>query len=209
MDKEVNVLNFYVMCNRLKDVVRTGWKDWKVARNRVESIAEHVYGVQMLAIAMWSEYKYDLDISKVITMLAVHEVEEIIIGDLTMFQTSKEKKTEIGHKAVAEVFKNLINANKIRDLIFEFDERKTIEAKFAYFCDKLECDLQCKLYDEENCVDVKKQEGNLTAEDEEVKKFLNSGLSWSGMWMEFGRKRYNYDKNFENVSKYAQNNKIK
>ena len=92
MDKVKNVIDFYILCNCLKDVVRTGWKDWNVNRFRVESIAEHIYGVQMLAIAMWSEYKYDIDIQKVITMIAVHETEEIIIGDLTFYQMDKEEK---------------------------------------------------------------------------------------------------------------------
>ena len=53
----------------------------------------------MLAIAMKSEYKYDVDIMKVIYMLAIHELEEIVIGDLTQFQISREEKKEIGHKA--------------------------------------------------------------------------------------------------------------
>ena len=88
MTREENVLKYYVLCNKLKDVIRTGWKDWHVERTRVESVAEHIYGVQMLALAMHSEYKYDIDISKVIFMLAVHELEEIIIGDLTLFQIS-------------------------------------------------------------------------------------------------------------------------
>ena len=92
MSKEENVVKYYVMCNKLKDVIRTGWKDWHVKRDRLESVAEHVYGVQMLAIAMASEYKYDIDILKVICMLAVHELEEVVIGDLTMFQISKEDK---------------------------------------------------------------------------------------------------------------------
>ena len=43
---------------------RTGWKTWNVKRDRLESVAEHVYGVQMLAIAMKSEYSYDIDINK-------------------------------------------------------------------------------------------------------------------------------------------------
>ena len=73
MSKEENVLRYYVLCNRLKDVVRTGWKDWNVKRERIESVAEHIYGTQMLALAMKSEYKYDIDIEKVILMLAVHE----------------------------------------------------------------------------------------------------------------------------------------
>ena len=83
MSKEKNVINYYVLCNKLKNVIRTGWLDWNVQRDRVESIAEHIFGVQMLAIAMKSEYKYDIDLTKVIFMLAVHELGETIIGDLT------------------------------------------------------------------------------------------------------------------------------
>lgn len=52
MKKEQKVLNYYVICNRLKDVIRTGWKDWNVKRDKIESVAEHIYSVQMLAIAM-------------------------------------------------------------------------------------------------------------------------------------------------------------
>ena len=85
MNKEQSVVEFYVLCNNLKNVVRTGWKNWGVNRERVESIAEHIYGVQMLAISMWSQYGYDIDIKKVLTMLAIHELEETIIGDLTQF----------------------------------------------------------------------------------------------------------------------------
>lgn len=75
MTKAENVVKFYVLCNKLKNVIRTGWKDWHVNRDRLESVAEHIYSVQMLAIAMNSEYKYDVDIFKVIMMLAVHELE--------------------------------------------------------------------------------------------------------------------------------------
>ena len=40
--RESNVVNFYVFCNKLKDVVRTGWGICGVDRFRVESIAEHI-----------------------------------------------------------------------------------------------------------------------------------------------------------------------
>ena len=92
MSKEKNVVNYYVLCNKLKDVIRTGWIDWNVNRDRVESVAEHIFGVQMLAIAMKSEYQYDIDIMKVIYMLAIHEIGETVIGDITQFDMSKEEK---------------------------------------------------------------------------------------------------------------------
>lgn len=208
MSKEKNVINYYVLCNKLKNVIRTGWLDWNVQRNRVESIAEHIFGVQMLAIAMKSEYKYDIDLTKVIFMLAVHELGETIIGDLTQFQITKEEKEKLEHKAVHDILDSLIDGKYIEDLFLEFDEKKTPEAKFAYQCDKLECDLQCKLYDQENCVDFNKQENNKSFFHPDVQKYYKEGLSWSEMWIKFGQSKYNYDKNFMAVSNYAYNNKL-
>lgn len=130
MCKEQNVLNYYVVCNKLKNVIRTGWKDWKVKRERIERI------------------------------------------------------------------------------FLEFDAHKTAEAKFAYMCDKLECDLQCKLYDEEGCVDLNDQEDNETAANSHVKALLESEKTWSGMWLKFGQEKYPYDENFMAVSKYAMKNTL-
>ena len=208
MPKEENVISYYVLCNKLKNIIRTGWRDWNVDRERIESVAEHVYGVQMLAIAIYSEYKYDIDISKVVMMLAIHEIGETVIGDITMFQMDKNKKEEMEHKAVHNILKGLLNGEEIEKLFLEFDAHETKEAKFAYMCDKLECDLQAKLYDEENCVDVDSQENNSTFDNERVQKLLNEGNSWSQMWLKFGQERYPYDENFRAISNYAINNDI-
>ena len=208
MSKEENVIKYYVMCNKLKNVIRTGWKNWNVERERVESVAEHIFGVQMLAIAMKSEYEYDIDIMKVVFMLAVHELGEIVIGDLTMFEISKEEKAKREKEAVHKILCGLLDGKEIENLFTEFDSHSTKEAMFAYQCDKLECDLQSKLYDEEGCVDLNKQEGNDLLENELVKKLLSEEKSWSGMWLRFGQTVYPYDDNFKNVSKYALNNNI-
>ena len=208
MSKEENVIKYYVMCNKLKNVIRTGWKKWNVKRERVESVAEHIFGVQMLAIAMKSEYEYDIDIMKVVFMLAVHELGEIVIGDLTMFEISKEEKAKREKEAVHKILCGLLDGKEIENLFKEFDSHSTKEAMFAYQCDKLECDLQSKLYDEEGCVDLNKQEGNDLLENELVKKLLSEEKSWSRMWLRFGQTVYPYDDNFKNVSKYALNNNI-
>jgi putative hydrolase of HD superfamily len=208
MSKEEKVINYYVLCNKLKDVIRTGWINWNVQRNRVESVAEHVYGVQMLAIAMSSEYQYDIDIYKVIYMLAIHELGECIIGDLTQFQISKEEKEIIEHEAIHNILGSLIDGKEIEKLFLEFDKHETKEALFAYQCDKLECDLQCKLYDQEGCVDIEKQEENILMENKKVKGLLNNGMTWSSMWLKFGQQTYPYDENFRAVSEYAINNNL-
>lgn len=209
MSKEENVIKYYVLCNKLKDVIRTGWKDWNVKRERIESVAEHIFGVQMLAIAIKSEYEYDIDILKTIYMLAVHELEEIYIGDLTLFQISEEDKLKIGHEAISKVLSNLLDKETIMNLILEFDEKKTKEAVFAYQCDKLECDIQSKLYDEERCVDLENQKSNSSYSNDEVQELLKSEKTWSGMWLQFGQNKYNYDENFTFISNYVKNNSIK
>ena len=118
-----------------------------VKRDRIESVAEHIFGVQMLAIAMKSEYGYDIDIMKVIYMLAIHELGETVIGDLTRFQISKEEKEKIEHEAVHNILSTMLDGDKIEELFLEFDAHETPEALFEYQCDKLECDIQSKLYD--------------------------------------------------------------
>lgn len=208
MSKEENVLRYYLLCNKLKNVIRTGWKDWNVKAERLESVAEHIYGVQMLALAMNSEFHYDINIMKVLYMLAVHELEEIYIVDLTLFQISSSQKMLLGHEAVSKVLGNLIKKEEIQEIIEEFDARITKEAKFAYYCDKLECDLQSKIYDEMNLIDLNDQQDNKTFYDERVQKFLKEGKSFSEMWLLFGQSLYSYDENFTAVSNHAIKNDI-
>ena len=50
-----NIIHFYILASTLKDKIRRGWKIWHIERERVESIAEHIYGTCMLAIAIDSE----------------------------------------------------------------------------------------------------------------------------------------------------------
>ena len=208
MSREENVINYYVICNKLKNIIRKGWLDWNVKRDRIESVAEHVFGVQMLALSMKSEYQYDIDIMKVLFMLAIHEIGESVIGDLTLFDISAAEKEKIEHEAVCKILNGLLDGKQINELFLEFDKRETLEAKFAYQCDKLECDLQCKLYDEEGCVDLNRQENNKSMNDPVVKGMLEKGSTWSQMWLDFGQQRYPYDDNFKSVSTYAKNNKI-
>ena len=206
--KAKQVIEYYMLCCKLKDVIRTGWLNWNVSADRVESIAEHIYGVQMMAIAMCQAYKYDIDLPKALLMLAIHETEEIIIGDQTLFQVSSEDKAIEGHKAVHHIFGELLPAPTIEKLILEFDERKTKEAIFAYQCDKVECDVQAKIYGDKGYVDLEHQENNAVARDPRVTMWFDKGMDFGQMWIKFGQARYGYDENFTKVSNYAFDNNL-
>lgn len=171
-----NVLDFYFLAIRLKELIRTGWKHWNVDKERLESVAEHVYGVSMLAIAMNSEFAYQINIEKVIMMIALHELEEIEITDITPFQgVSVEEKKLIGHMAIRKILSPLLKGDMYIELIEEFDERKTNEARFAYQCDKLEADLMAFKYDNET--ETRYENANsVLKENKELQALSEKGL---------------------------------
>ena len=85
------ILELYFVTNKLKTVLRQGWINWQVEDARVESIAEHIYGTLMLAVSICANTNQNIDLYKVALMLALHEVEEIIIGDIAFFDIEKAK----------------------------------------------------------------------------------------------------------------------
>ena len=97
---------------------------------------------------------------------------------------------------------------KVDEFIYEFDEGETEEAKFAYHCDKLECDLQCKLYDEAGCVRYEDQTHSDNHREDVMEALRTGSSTWSYHWLSYDRPKYEDDDNFLNVLDYAIDNKI-
>ena len=214
MDKKIkDIMSFYALCSKLKcsklkDTIRKGPLTWNANRERIESVAEHIYGVQMLAISIYYQFGYKLDLNKVIYMLAIHELEEIEIGDLAFYETTKEDKLEKGKKATDLILKDLVGKEEISKLLDEYNERKTNEAIFAYHCDKLECDVQMKLYDQEGCFDLSSQPNNPIIDLPSVRKVLDSESSISNAWIEFDRSKFEDDPVFIEIINWLKDNNI-
>lgn len=136
---------------------------WNVSKERLESIAEHVYGTCILALSIDSEFETHLDINKVIKMLVIHELWEVLIGDITPFDNiTPEEKMKIEHEAMEKVLGDLIKKNEFYSLLLEFDAKKTKESIFAHHCDKLEADIQAKVYQDMGCQNpLSEQENNV------------------------------------------------
>ena len=210
MNNEIikETISFYTICNKLKDTIRKGPIVWNVKRDRIESVAEHIYGTQMLAISIYYQFGYKLDLYKIIYMLAIHELEEIEMGDLAFYEISEENKTNYGKKAIDSVLSHLINKDEIERLSNEYNERKTEEARFAYHCDKLECDLQMKLYNQEGTIDLNNQANNPIMNLPIVKELLDKEGNISNAWIEFDRNKYIDDPVFINIINWLKENDI-
>ena len=70
----------------------------------------------MLALSIYYQFGYKLDINKVIYMLAIHELEEIEIGDLAFYETTREEKLIKGKAATNYILKDFLGKDEISDL---------------------------------------------------------------------------------------------
>lgn len=198
-----SINDFYQNTNILKTTVRTGWIYWGVLANSLEKISEHVYGVCVLALLLSRLYP-NIDINKVIKMLIIHETEEIKIGDITVFDKEVNKKEEKGHSAIREIFKDFQSQDEHIELILEFDERKSAEAKFAYMCDKLEADLQAIAYEQMGYNHMDNQEKNPAYNSKRVQEIIKNGAQTvAEIWYEYDLDKFTEDNNFTKVLKYA------
>jgi len=208
--KEKNVLKFYVLATTLKNKVRSGLLLWKVDKDRLESVAEHIYGTCILAIGIDSEYDLDIDLNKVLKMLVLHELEEVIIGDLTPFdEVTKEEKLNSGKEAVSKILKDLVKKEEYEILLDEFNSHITNESIFAYMCDKMECDIQMKLYEDLGCNDLNKQDLK-PLKNKKIQELIDNGSNTiADIFIEYDKELYKDNKVFLSILDYIKKNNLK
>lgn len=210
------IFKFYYLNFRLKNELRSGWdrKHWNIKSERIETVSEHVVGALCLAIVLNSEFRYNLDIDKVLKMLVLHETGETLIGDITPFDgITPEMKKEIEHKAMRDALGNLKEKDSLLNLLFEFDEHKTPEAKYAYYCDKIEADLQSRIYQDKGLHhSLYDQKNNVVFNSSRVQQMVKDGAKDAfDIWYEWHKDIFADDKQFpefSNILKIARANNI-
>lgn len=200
MSKVKNIIKFYILANKLKEKIRTGWIDVKINKDRLESVAEHIYGTLILAIVIDSEYDIKLNMGKILKMLTIHELEEILMPDYTIRAkiTPEERKIQ-GKKAVKQIIKGLLKETEIEDLLNEFNERKTKEAIFCYHIDKIECDFQAKIYDLQGAFNIDQARNDSKYYGNNSENIQKIAKNASDYWIEYDREKYVDDQIFENL----------
>lgn len=202
-----NVLNFYVLANMLKDVIRTGWKEVKISKERIESVADHVYGSLVLTIGLDSEHNLGLDIEKVFKMIIVKELEKINLEkEFTprKYPTYEERKAA-AFETVSKITNGLLKQQELLSLLEEIYQNETKEARFVDQVTKIESDAQAKLYDLsgnfslDNALEDAKYYGEDLA-NEIIPQMKNA----SDGWILYDRKSYT-DEIFKSLSEDIQN----
>ena len=135
--------DFTLEAQKLKDEYRNGWKV-KAGIRDPESVADHTYGLTMLSM-LFSDYK-NLDAEKCLRMAVLHDLAEVIIGDLLPGENNNKRDDE--DKAMKRLLKMLPNSISKRYLEIweEFRLGKSKEAKLVHELDKLEMVAQALRY---------------------------------------------------------------
>lgn len=176
--QEKEVYKLFNNYNKLRNTIRQGHIYWGVSGNRLESILEHIYGTCVLIMGIESEYDYKLNYAEIIKMLLLHETEEIKIGDLTAWDgVSPEEKLELGKVAVKDILGNLKKSDEYINILNEFNSKITLSAKYAYLCDKLEYDLQVKMYEDMGKYDYGNVPSNVVTTSKSVKSIMENGAT--------------------------------
>lgn len=134
----INILNFLRKIEKLKTITRHS----KTSSGRKESAAEHSWRASIIAILLYKYFPH-VDILKVIKMCLYHDLGEIIEGDIPAFyKKENDEKKEYDNlvKLLEDI--DLDIKNEILDIINEFNQKKTGEAKLATAIDKLEGIIQ-------------------------------------------------------------------
>lgn len=218
-EKYINILKFYYYNQTLKSKVRSGWDEehWNIEseNERVEMISDHIIGAVGLAFAFGSEFKYEIDINKVLKTLMIHEIGEAIIGDVTPFDNvSPEQKHEIEHMAMKQVLGNLNKCDELYQSLLDFDACINPIDKFSHYCDKLEADLQSKVYQEKGFHhSLDNQSNNIVMKSRIVQTMITSGLATTpfDIWFLYDKGIYEFDidmQEFFSTLKCAKDNEL-
>ena len=143
-----NIESFYNLYLQLQDIKRTGWVIRNVPAENLETVADHTLQVVVLATTLCHEFKLNFDISKLVQMSFIHDIGEIIIGDVAVIDKNYEEKKQYEDEAVTKLLESLSDETSkwYLSLWHELNERETELAKFVYQIDKIDAVMRAKKY---------------------------------------------------------------
>lgn len=139
MDRLTRQLEFAAEAGRLKGVLRQTMLTDPVRR---ENSAEHSWHLTVMALALAEHAPPGTDIATVIAMLVLHDVVEVDAGDLSVYaaDAAQERQHAAEQAAADRIFALLPTdqADALRALWDQFEERASPEARFARGLDRLQ-----------------------------------------------------------------------
>lgn len=132
------LLDWMDLTEKLKCNTRHSW----TSSGRHESVAEHSFGLGMLAWLVKDEFP-ECDANKVMEMCLIHDIGEAITGDIPSFE--KKLSDEEREKNEIQKLSELLPNKKRQEFLEHMEElwkNETVEAKLVHALDKMEAVIQ-------------------------------------------------------------------
>lgn len=142
--KNSEILELFHKLGHMKKIKRAGMV--RLGIPNAESIADHSFRVAFMAM-FFGDLLNNIDTLKLIKMALIHDIPEAICGDITPLDgISSNEKKKIEETALNDLLFNIPNKDEYVDLWYEYEDGKSLEAKFLKCIDKLEMAIQADEY---------------------------------------------------------------
>lgn len=133
---------------RLKALPRAGWL--RVGLEAPESVAGHSWGLAWLVLVLCPE---ELDRERALSLAVVHDLPEILAGDITPHDDVPPAEKHRLEAAAADQL--LGDSPRLRALWQEYDDHITPESVLVHQLDKLDMALQAVRYHRDSGADTR------------------------------------------------------
>ncbi len=137
MNRLQQQIEFIKEIDKLKEIYR---RSYLLSQTRNENSAEHCWHVSMMALLLSEHANFNINITRVIEMLLIHDIVEIDAGDTFCYdEAGNLDKEQREQKAADRIFGILPDdqADRLMKLWQEYENADTPEARFAIALDRL------------------------------------------------------------------------
>ena len=137
MNRLQQQIEFIKEIDKLKEIYR---RSYLLSQTRNENSAEHCWHVSMMALLLSEHANFNINITRVIEMLLIHDIVEIDAGDTFCYdEAGNLDKEQREQKAADRIFAILPDdqADRLMKLWQEYENADTPEARFAIALDRL------------------------------------------------------------------------
>ncbi len=143
------ILKVFLTLQWAKELPRQGFIAMGFKRQEADSVAAHSWTTAMLVYFLASEMKKSgvkINVDRALKMAMFHDMAETIVGDVGTFVKGMAKGAfaPIEEEGLKWLVKDLPSNSEIIELVQEYMQRKTLEARLCKVADNLDALAQAK-----------------------------------------------------------------
>lgn len=134
------LVDFFAIAEKLECEYRTT----RMSDGAQQSVASHSWNMIIMAIALQPHLTQRPNMERVMEMCALHDLPEAIIHDIPLHEQTPDvrAKKRVQESGAVSQITDLLGNEKIRNVLDEYEERKSYEARLVKAIDVLDVALQ-------------------------------------------------------------------